>query len=183
MTASPTLSSVVSNHSRCSGDRLLGAALLGDVAKRENHAEGASRVVEDRRGAVGDRTFGPITTDQHAVVREADDLPGAEDQTGRVVDSLAGRLVDDLKHVRQRLSLRALTGPAGQRFRRPVEVNEATAWIRRDHRIADTPERHAKPFLLRRQFTRQALLFGDIACDFGDADDGARLVANRRHRE
>jgi len=61
-----------------------------------------------------------------------------------------------------------------------IEVRHATIRIRGDDTVTDATQRDAKPFLLRRDFTREALLLRDVADGLRHGDDRAVRLAHWR---
>jgi len=105
------------------GDRLAGhevtqlgvlAARLGDVAEHQDHAEDPPLLIANRRGAVVDRDLRTILAPEHSMVGEADDLAVAEHLGDRVLDALAGGLVDDVEDLLERAALGVFARPSGE---------------------------------------------------------------------
>ena len=76
-------------------------------------------LVPDRGGTVVDGPLGAVLGDQDGVVRQPDDRALLQRTQGRVLDRLAGVLVDDAEHFLERLALGVLVGPARSGLRPP----------------------------------------------------------------
>jgi hypothetical protein len=151
-------------------DLALGGLSLGDVAKDEDASVHLPLRVADRRRAVVDRRFRAVAPDQQGVIRQPDDHAVAQ-RTGRgVLDRLARRFVDDPKDSLQRLPLRFLGTPAGERLGDPVEVADTAVEVGRDDGVTDALERDAQALALRRDQR-----FGSVA--------GAQVTRRARSKD
>ena len=124
--------------------RILGLALHRDVAKYQNDSDDLSVFVAYRRAAVGDIQLRSVFADQNRVVRHADDAIEPLDLGDRGLHGLAGRLVDDVEDLFERLSGGLRLAPAGQLPRHWVHHLNAAGGIAGDHAVADGFQRRAQ---------------------------------------
>ena len=97
------------------GDQgVLGLALHGDVAKDQDDADDLALLIADRRAAVGDVHLGAVFADEDGMVGDADDAVEPLDLGDGGLHGFAGRLVDDVEDLFERLSAGLGLAPAGQ---------------------------------------------------------------------
>ena len=128
--------------------RRLGSLPFCDVPKDQHAAEDVALLVPDRGGAVVNRALRPVLRDQDGVVRQPDDLAVPQRPQGRVLDRLAGVLVDDAEHVFQRSSGGFLRLPADQLLGDRVEEIDPALGVGADDGIADARQRDVQPLPL-----------------------------------
>jgi hypothetical protein len=128
--------------------RLLGAALLGDVMEHEHGADHPAGGVEDRRGTILNRNLAAVAGDQRGVVRQGYRAAFPQHMGHRVVTRLAGLFVDRAEHALDRLAQDFLRGPAGERLGHRIEEGNPAFGIAGDHGVADAGERDAEPLTL-----------------------------------
>ncbi len=122
---------------------------------------------------------GPVATDQHGMVGQADDLPFRETARDRVRRRLAGLLVDDVEDFTEGAPLGLGRGPAGERLRHGIEVLHDRASIGRDDGVADGMQRDLGALLLVEQSLLGLLALGDVSPHADDGNDLAPLIQHR----
>ena len=165
--------------SRCSARAASALPLFSDVAKHEHYADDASCRVVNRRAL------------------SAMGTPFRRGSSGRCGSSVRRRgrseepnpwgsgpvdvsFVDDAEDVCECPARCRVSRPPGQGLRVAIEVRHVTIRIRGDDTVTDATQRDAKPFLLRRDFTREALLLRDVADGLRHGDDRAVRLAHWR---
>ena len=98
--------------------------------------------------AVVDGDLRPIFPYEHGMVGQANDDPFPEHPGDRVFYRLAGLLVDDVEHLRDRSPGCVTKGPAGQAFSDRVQERDPAALVCSDDRVADARQRNPQPFTL-----------------------------------
>ncbi len=136
-------------------ERRFGGFPIGDIAQHDNRAEWCDRCR---------RALGPVRTNageanvhghasrsrsaQHHV-RLRHDGVSAQDLFESLFERQAVAIGNDVGHVTEQMTHRARRRPAGELFRRAIQERDRTPCIRRDHRVADTPQRRRRPCLAR----------------------------------
>ena len=141
--------------------RRLGALPLADVPEDQHAPDDVASGVPDRGGAVVNRALRAVLRDQDGVVRQPDDLAFLQRPQGRVLDRLAGVLVDDAEHVVQRAAGRFLGLPADKLLGDRVEEVHPALGVGADDGIADARQRDLQPLPLL--LDQPGVLFGDTA--------------------
>src|SRR5687768_278345 len=72
-----------------------------EVAKYQNYAKQRPARVANGSGAIIDRSFDTVLSDQERVIRQPDNNAGAQHFVDRVLSFLAGFFIDDPKHGRK----------------------------------------------------------------------------------
>ena len=121
---------------------------LLDVVEDQDDAADRGAVAADRGRRVVDGDLRPVPGNQHALVRQADDSPFAEDLGDRALDRPARFFVDQGEDLVERPAQRFLLGPAGQRLGDRVHEHHGAAGVGDDHGVADAGQRHAEPLAL-----------------------------------
>src|SRR5690606_1480646 len=150
------------------GEIELRLALSGDVPEDEHDAEDVAVPVANRRGAVVDRSFGPVPRDEDRVVREPDDPPGLEDAPHGVVRRVSALLADDRENFLEGPSESLIGAPAGERLGDGVEKLHAARRIRDDHSVADARERHLEALALAAQAHLEPPPLADLGVELAD---------------
>src|SRR5215208_4141930 len=132
-------------------------ASLRHVAEDQHRAEGSAVRVSNGRSRNIDGSFGAILGNEQGVVRQADRKTFARGLKRRIADRLTRVLIDDLKHLLERLTSGFLRCPAGQLLRNPVEKSNAAVWVRRDDSVANTGEGRCEPVTTLLQLLGQCL--------------------------
>ena len=117
---------------------------------------------------------GAVPADQHREIRQADDPALAQGPRRGVLRRLAARLVDDAKHVLERLAYCVRARPAGERLGDRVHVRDVAGDVGGDGTgVADACERGPKPLALRRDGRLGAVARTEVAGEQeGDAEHG-----------
>jgi hypothetical protein len=114
---------------------------LGHVPEHQHRPTDAAALVPDRGGAVVNGSLRAVLRDEERVVRKSDNRSFPERPEGRVLDRLAGVLVDDAEHPVERLPGGVILAPPGQLLGDGVEVGDVAAGVGREDGIADAGER------------------------------------------
>ena len=174
---------------------LVGQLACGRDVVRDHHRadDAALPIVDGRRGGL-DGELGAVAANEHAILGESHGavLDDGARRGGR--DRVAGRHVDETKHIVDGAPRGLRLRPPGHSLRDVVQVGDAAPEVRAHHGVADGVERDLRTLLLLEQGVGVlgARLLARLQCPLGGAaagdvakyDDRTRglsvVVANRR---
>ena len=149
----------------------------GRVAEDQDDSADAPPVVDDAVRTVVDGHLCAVSGQQHRVIGQSDHGAQAEYLGRRVLDRLAGLLVDDVEHLREWPSGGFPLRPSRQRLGRRVQENHPRLVVGRDDGVADARQRDRVAALtLAELVLRRALVEGHL-------DDRAQLGILERLEE
>ena len=116
-----------------------------DVPEDHDDADEVPGLAPDRGGTVVDGPLAPVPGDEQRVVGEAADEARLDDLPHRLLDGLAGLLVDDAEDVFQGLPEGLGRRPSGERLGDGVHVGDEAVGVGGQDRVADGGERDLIP--------------------------------------
>ena len=160
-----------------------GLGLLGPPAARSRRGRpGPPRPASPASSRIGAALSSigrsvPSRAIEDGVVRQPDDAALPQGPEGRVLDRLAGVLVDDVEDVRQGPAGGLGLGPAGQGLGHAVEERHPALGVGADDRVADAGERDPQPLALGCAAPRSARWRATrMACAFCRATERSRSL-------
>ena len=156
-------------------------AALADVVEHQHAAEHIAGAVANGRGAALDVQLVAVAPDQQRRPHALDRARAPDRNRQRILQRLAGLLVEAAEDLVDDAALRVLQAPAGELLRHRVEILDAALGVGRDHAVADRLQRDLRAFLLLEQRVLEELALGDVQVDADDAM-GAPLLVDARLR-
>src|SRR5689334_18555622 len=116
---------------------MLTLALLGDIAKDQDHAANLAVRIADRRSAVVDLDLRTVPPDQQGVIGEADHVVEAKHLPHRILSGFASLFVDDVEDGGQGFADSISLGPASAIHRYLVHEFHTALRVASDHGVTD----------------------------------------------
>ena len=151
-------------------------ARLADVVEDEHAAGYGAAAVTDRGGCAVYVEFVAVAADQQHRSDRLDRAGAADRHRQRVLERLAGFLMEAAEHLLDRAPLAVLEPPAGQRLGDRVDVVDDAAGIGRDDAVADALQRDLRAFLLAEQRLLVELAVSDVELDADQAQEPPLVV-------
>ena len=141
------------------------------------HAAGhRAGAVADRRGRALDVELVAVLADQQHRAHRLDRADAAHGDRERVLERLAGLLVEGAEDLVDGAAKAVLEPPAGQLLRHRVQVLDAAVRVAGDHAVADRLQGDLRAFLLAEQRLLVQLALGDVELDADQAAQPALVV-------
>ncbi len=149
-------------------------ARFAHVMEHQHAAAHGSGAVANRRGGALDIELVAVAPDEQHRPHGLDRARAADRNGQRILERLAGFLVEGAEDLVDRPSLRVFQPPAGQLLGDRIDVFDAGARVGRDDAVADRLQRDLRAFLLAKQRLLVELALRDVELD---ADDAAQPPA------
>ena len=150
---------------RVVGELAVQLAALAHVVEHQHAARDRARAVADRRGGALDVHLVAVALDQQRRPHRLDRAAAADRDRQRVLERLAGLLVEAAEDVVDGPALRLLEAPAGELLGDRVEVLDDQRGVGGDHAVADRLQRDLRALLLLEQRVLVELALGDVELD------------------
>ena len=122
------------------------------VAEDHYHAAQLAVVIKDRRGAVFNRDHVAVSVLQNRVVGQAHHASLFQHLGHRIIHRVARLLIEDGKHLVDRLSLRLAKADSSQLFRNGIDKDHSPVFVGGNHRVANAGQRNAEPLFALAHF-------------------------------
>ena len=137
-------------------------SVLGDVAKNDNHTDGAVRPVMDRRAAGRDNPLAPGSRNQRRRRAMAEERAVLQHALNRTVQPFTRGFIEQLEHFAQRPAHRLVPRPPGQILRRLVHQHDSSLGVGAHNSLIGGSERDGEPFRLGGQRVFRLLALADF---------------------
>jgi hypothetical protein len=151
-------------------------ARLADVVEHQHAARDGAAAVADRRGRALDVDFIAVAPDQQHRPHRLDRARAADRHRQRILQRLAGLLVEGAEDLLDGAALAVLEAPAGERFGHRIDVIDDTLGIGGDDAVADALQGDLRALLLAEQRLLVQLALGDVEFDADQAQQPALVV-------
>ena len=164
---------------RVIGQLAIQLAALADVVEHQHAARHVARAVANRRGAALDVQLVAVATDQQRRPHGLDRARAPDRDRQRILQRLAGFLVEAAEDLVDDATLRMLEAPAGQLLGDRIQIFDAALRVGGDDAVADRLQRDLRAFLFLEQRVFEQLALGHVEVDADDAARAALLVDAR----
>src|SRR5215472_3173590 len=164
---------------RVIGEPAVELARLAHIVEHQHPAGHVPRAIADRRGGALDIELVAIAPDEEHRPHRLDGANAADRHRQRILERLAGLLVEGAEDLLHRASHGVFQAPAGELFRHRVDVVDGGAGIGGDDAIADRLQRDLRALLLAEQRLLVELALSDVELDADQAQEPSVLVDAR----
>ncbi len=164
---------------RVVGELAVQLAALAHVVEHEHAAGDGPGTVADRRGRALDVHLVAVALDEQRRAHGLDGAAAADRHRERVLERLAGLLVEPAEDVVDVPALGFLEAPAREVLRDRVQVLDGQVLVGRDHAVADRLQRDLRAFLLLEERVLVELALGDVELDADQAPEPPGAVDAR----
>src|SRR5690606_22346236 len=154
-------------------------ATLADVMEHQDAAAYRTLAVAYRRGAALDVHLVAVAADQQGGTHRLDGARATDRHSQRILERLAGLLMEAAEDLVDAPALRMLQAPPGELLRDRIEILDAALRVGGDDAVAYRLQRDLRALLLLEERFLEELALGDVQVHADDAPRPALLVDAR----